>query len=242
MENVDSVGLQSYTRGITVAPAANTGTHSNQHSLLNSQQSALAVQQSEEVVTKVTVSGTGLYELETLPSDVAMTTDSSITMDTDGPITVVSGTELGKELIADSLPTQTGSSVVQIDRKPDVLSAATSVPVDLAPGAQNSVETIIIQQTTESGEIQEIALPIQQAQTLLSGAGITGLPGLSCSVPSSASSSTSQANIVSSGSDQEAPITTTAGETGYTEIMIPANQVAEYMQQMTGQNVTFVTQ
>ena len=74
--------------------------------------------------------------------------------------------------------------------------------VELVPG-----QTIIIQQTTESGEIQEITLPIGPAQ------------------PTTDNPSTST-------------------ETGqhFTEIMIPANQVAEYMQQIAGQQVTFVTQ
>ena len=74
--------------------------------------------------------------------------------------------------------------------------------VELVPG-----QTIIIQQTTESGEIQEITLPIGPAQ-------------LTTDNPS------------------------TSTETGqhFTEIMIPANQVAEYMQQIAGQQVTFVTQ
>ena len=74
--------------------------------------------------------------------------------------------------------------------------------VELVPG-----HTIIIQQTTESGEIQEIALPIGPTQPL--------------------------------GDNPS-----TSSETGqnFTEIMIPANQVAEYMQQIAGQQVTFVTQ
>ena len=74
--------------------------------------------------------------------------------------------------------------------------------VELVPG-----QTIIIQQTTESGEIQEIALPVGSVQSVLDS--------------QSASSE---------------------GGQNFTEIMIPANQVAEYMQQIAGQQVTFVTQ
>ncbi len=244
VEGVNTVGMQSHSEGITVAPTTNTITHGNQQSLLNTQDSALN-QRSQEVVAKGTASGTALYELQTIPAGVTMARDSSVTMETGGPITVASGTELGEELVPGSLPTETGSSVVEVaDRKPDLLPAATpSVPVDLVSGSHSStVETIIIQQTTESGEIQEIALPIQQAQTLLSGAGITGVPGLSYSLPGTPGS-TPQASTVSADSNPAAPTTTTTTTgAGYTEIMIPANQVVEYMQQMTGQSVTFVTQ
>ncbi len=66
-------------------------------------------------------------------------------------------------------------------------------------------QTIIIQQTNESGEIQgEIALPIGPAQPVTPNLELQGQ--------------------------------------NLSEIMIPANQVAEYMQKIAGQQLTIVTQ
>ena len=101
------------------------------------------------------------------------------------------------------MSTAEGSSPVTVVHEvSDASSQSGTKAVELAPG-----QTIIIQQTTESGEIQEIALPIGPVQSALDN--------------SSTGSESSQ---------------------NFTEIMIPANQVAEYMQQIAGQQVTFVTQ